>query len=729
LQNGLREIISRYEIEHSYTWRYFQYHFAKADFYWRGVQNLYWDYFNESWREITRDQFSKADVDPEQQIYTYPVNFYQAIGESIIAVLMQRLPQVRFVAEDFQRDFDVSAAKVANDAKEYIDRLNKARLMYARSLYMSYTHGIQGAHTRYEVNGEKYGHTDEPQFAVTQSKIPAHYLCAQCGSATPARDLMLSAGMCQNCGAPLNETMYSPERMVQVPTQTGIVKIPNGQVTTTLYDGLQLRLPYYANDRSQCPFIGVIQEVDESALKDAHPKKHKEIVGGYYAGTQAEGEDRYLRLARMQPHGAYYGTGAEITNLATYRRYWLRPYTYYRLNDDLRAGLKKYFPEGCRVEFANENFLAAYNEGMDKHWAIGQTLPGVGIYTPAIGQSVLPMQDSYNYDEAIKREYIEFRSFEPQFADARMVNLDALNRRKMRAREMVGVYVPAGKTINDAVSVQRRGKGPDAVWRHADDVFAMSRFLAGAPPTITGGSEKVLKPMTFAADRDLALGRKGIHWNMTYDYWNEIGGQQVVIFRDNQQEDIRYQVKKGDKLEKVVVSMRALKQGRFKVYPEMDESFPTLIEQQRETFMELLKMGDEKMNEILSHPRNIEYARQMFGMKIYVPGEHDRHKQAVEIEMLMQAEPLPEQIPNKETGEPEQVDMPSIMPNFYADDHGIQAEECSNWIVSPAGMEAERSNPAGFANVNAHLRIHEEMMQQRIAMQMAKAGEVAGGPE
>jgi len=48
-----------------------------------------------------------------------------------------------------------------------------------------------------------------------------------------------------------------------------------------------------------------------------------------------------------------------------------------------------------------------------------------------------------------------------------------------------------------------------------------------------------------------------------------------------------------------VVPVQALKGGNFSIYPEIDEGFPALIEQQRETYMKMLEMQDEEFNKIL----------------------------------------------------------------------------------------------------------------------------------
>jgi len=714
-QRSLREIVNRYEIEHNSTWRYFHHHFAKADYYWRGIQNIFFDAEVDNYREITRDVFRRFGLnDEEERSYLYPVNFYTAMGESIIAILLQRLPKGRFVPVDFEKEVDVIASKAANAAKGHLDRVNQARLLYAHVLYLAYTHGVFGSYTRFKVDKDLYGSKTEMAYSMGQSRIPPAYFCDQCGSMNPAANLVLTAGLCVRCKAPLQRENLIPEQMIQVPQESHTFEVPNGQVKTDIHDGLEMRLPFFARTRAECPFLGLVSEIDESALKNANPDKADKITGGYTASGGEEGYDRYLRLARMQPYGYFYGTGAELSSLVTWRRWWLRPYTFWRLDKDKREELLHYFPQGVKVHFANDVFLLAENESMDDHWSVGHTMPGVGMYRNSIGQGGIPLQESYNFDESIKREWIEYKSFEPEFVDVRMVNVDALNRRKLRAREMVGVDVPAGKSIHDAKVESRKGRGPEVAFRHATDIFEMARFVVGAPPSLSGGMQKVLKPMAFAADRDLALGRKGIHYTMLVDFWNDMSYQQVKIFSETQEEDVRYQLKKGEGYENVVVPVQALKGGKFSIYPEIDEGFPALIEQQRETYMKMLEMNDEEFNKILAHPRNIDLGRQMFGLKMYIPGEDDRHKQLLEIDALLKGKPMPQMVPHPTTGMPTQRLVPSIPPNPHVDNHAIHAEEIKNFLVSSAGIETEKANPGGFANCIAHLLAHEDIIQQEM---------------
>ncbi|MCB7129860.1 MAG: hypothetical protein J3T61_10030, partial [Candidatus Brocadiales bacterium] len=717
LQQSLRQIIGQFEQEEYYNWRYQYAKFALADYFYRGIQNVFWDYGRDGWREPTGSDYKRAGYD-EGEIYHYPVNFYEAMAESIMAVLGQRRPPARFIAKDFKKEADIAAAKAANDALPYIDRINKFKLLQKQVLYNAFNHGIWGGYTRWLVDKERFGTHPEPDIEMKVANLPAHFLCPGCGERTPADSFVAMTNTCLQCGGTVGEEDFNPERQVEIPQVKEVREVANGQVITNIYDGLELKLPHYAKGLPECPFLGLATELHESALRDAYPEKASIISGGPGEfGGEGTNIDRSFRLGRMEPTSYFFTT----TNaaLVTWRRYWLRPYTFWKLDKDKRNALEKYFPRGVRVEFANDVYLAAYAESMDDHWALGRAKQGVGMFTPSIGQSSLPLQQAYNFDEAIKREFIEYKSFEPEFADSRSLDFHALDRKKIRAREMIPVKLRVGQSIRDVLHQKKSGKGPEAAFRHAPDVFNMARFLVGAPPTLTGGSDKSLKPMTFAADRDLALGRKGIHWDFITQFWQEVRKQQLVILRENLDEDIHFQNKKGSELEKITVPVAMLKAGEFDIYAEVDEAFPMLIEQQREVYMNLIGMaqqGNERLQQVLSHPRNTELNISMLGMpQLYIPGEDDRSKQRQEIYQLLSSEPS------------KQGDalMPSVLPEQHVDNHAIHSEELQNFLVSEEGLREKESNPMGYANCVLHKVIHDELG----LAQLAQAQAVAAGPE
>jgi hypothetical protein len=55
-----------------------------------------------------------------------------------------------------------------------------------------------------------------------------------------------------------------------------------------------------------------------------------------------------------------------------------------------------------------------------------------------------------------------------------------------------------------------------------------------------------------------------------------------------------------------------------------------------------------------------------------------------------------------------EVILPSIMPDEFADNHGVELEICMRWFSSDAGQVAKIEAPLGYTNVRAHALFHRD---------------------
>ncbi len=109
LQDSLRQIVVQFEQEEYTNWRYQYQKFAYADFFYKGSQNLYWNFGTDSWQEPTGADYKRAGYD-EGQIYHYPVNFYEA-GEanSVVSLIAEGLKNSLSIRE---REIDVELSRM-----------------------------------------------------------------------------------------------------------------------------------------------------------------------------------------------------------------------------------------------------------------------------------------------------------------------------------------------------------------------------------------------------------------------------------------------------------------------------------------------------------------------------------------------------------------------------------------------------------------------------------------
>jgi hypothetical protein len=135
------------------------------------------------------------------------------------------------------------------------------------------------------------------------------------------------------------------------------------------------------------------------------------------------------------------------------------------------------------------------------------------------------------------------------------------------------------------------------------------------------------------------------------------------------------------------------------VTPEVSEALPVSWTQKRDVVMNLMQMKDPVIGGILAHPENASMIAATIGLPdLYIPGDDDRNKQLQEIAQMVQQEPVPGMMGG---------DMQSSVPiTPELDNHPVEAEVCRAWLKSELGQDAKVNNPAGYANVLAHLKEH-----------------------
>jgi hypothetical protein len=163
--------------------------------------------------------------------------------------------------------------------------------------------------------------------------------------------------------------------------------------------------------------------------------------------------------------------------------------------------------------------------------------------------------------------------------------------------------------------------------------------------------------------------------------------------------------------------------GEFRAFPETDESFPVLFHEMQAIWMKLMESQDEFVQEVMGHSKNIALGKAMFGLPdVYVPRQDDRVKQELEIQTLLQQQPMIDALPDGSF-----KTIPSMLIGEFEDDHNEHVEAVKEWAVSPAGLKAKASNPQGYANVIAHGKMHEDFLKLQ-AMQDAQMMAAAGTP-
>ena len=125
--------------------------------------------------------------------------------------------------------------------------------------------------------------------------------------------------------------------------------------------------------------------------------------------------------------------------------------------------------------------------------------------------------------------------------------------------------------------------------RHQQDLIGpVAQFLTGLFPAIFGGNMEDVKTASgYALARDQAMGRLGLVWRRTKQFYADVMLLAVDCFRKNRPEDVEIPLLGPDGLfDSRAIRLIDLK-GNISVHPEADETFPRLKSQQRAVLQQL----------------------------------------------------------------------------------------------------------------------------------------------
>ncbi len=742
LQAALRRIVFDFTTESELSRRQEIRRIKQAHQFWRGLQYLWWSEQDQNWHLPFEQKFSDQTSLEDLPRYEFVTNIYQAFGLSIIAVLSQDIPRVRFFPQSAQAEEDVSAAKAATEVSQLVEQNNRMGNVIVEEAFELWTSGKVAAYVRYVVDGQRFGFHPETQIAARQVKIaPDMWRCKNCGAETPANEIdpapigpvgsravsrsadvavdgektVQPAGQpfenpnvyCE-CGALFELGDYVPGDVVTVPAAQTRLRVPNGQEVITIVGGLELKTPPWANEMHEYPFLQWNMEVHQARLRAAYPHAAGKIGPPVAPGESAQ----YERLARLaQSQGGPLTQGGDYNmNLITFQRTWLRPWAFYQLDDQkLRDELLALFPDGCYVAFAGDAYCEARNENMDDHWRVLHALPGDGSSgRPALGDALISVQERFNTLSNLQIETYEY-GIPPIYADSEVLDFDALQSQTAEP----GAHYPArakpGQPLAAGFFQPEPAQIPPDLAEHAANLMGpVSQFLTGAFPALFGGAMTNNDTAAgYAMARDQAMGRIGLVWRAMKFFHADVMLLAVDCFRKNRPSDVEVTLLgAGSAFESKWIRIADLKGNLFS-YPETDEQYPTMWSQQRAVLMQLLGSADPQLQQIFAHPENLALIKRLIGLEeIVIPDEESRTKQYREIAQLVVAQPVIERDP--QTGA--ETMLPSIVPDPFADNHAVELESCKRWFSSDAGQVAKVDSPAGYANVRAHAILHQQFL-------------------
>ena len=590
LQEALRRLVMEFGTESEVSRRQEIRRIKQAHQFWRGLQYLWWDERDQNWHLPFEQKLVDNSSVEDLPRYEFVTNIYQAFGLSLIAVLSQDVPRVRFFPSSAQAEEDVAAAKAATEVSALVERNNRIGNLIVDEAFNLWTDGKVGAYVRFVVDGQRFGFHPETEIGAREVRVGGDcYVCPECGEETEGKEnteeekqILRSAQddntkkrqlhetgatgdangeddgngeerslvaslprddneqqaqkqktLCAHCGAVLTEEDFVAAEVITVPAAQTRLRVPNGQEVITIVGGLELKTPPWAGEMHEYPYLQWNMEVHQARLRAAYPHAADKIGPPVASGTQ-----EYERLARLaQSQGGPLTEGGDFNiNLITFQRTWLRPWAFFALDDKaLRDELLQLFPDGAYVAFAGDAYCESRNENMDDHWRVLHALPGDGSSgRPALGDSLISVQERFNTLSNLQIETYEY-GIPPIYADSEVLDFDSLQSQTAEpgahypARAKPGQSLAAGFFQPEAAQVP-----PDLAEHAASLMGPVAQFLTGAFPALFGGAMSNNDTAAgYSMARDQAMGRIGLVWRRMKFFHADIMLLAVDCFRRN----------------------------------------------------------------------------------------------------------------------------------------------------------------------------------------------------
>jgi hypothetical protein len=675
----------------------------QAENYWAGRQYWYWSDRDESWKPAPGVGVSPmGDLDfDEMPRFEFVTNIYQGRGLIFIGSVASVPPRYRFFPDDPEEPADYETAEGRTKLAELIWRWNPPQLLLQEETYHAWTGGFICLWTRFVPNGEKLGFDTLASVAESDSAVDSTILCPSCGWSAPAAEAVPPVP-CPECGTLLTEENISEEEPIPVPIDGEEQEVARGRQVIEAFGALNCKRPQHTSKQSEWHYFAIEREIHYSLLRAGAATE--EIADKIKPGLNFGPDDAFERNARLavaENTKLPTQTGAKQSTLVTHADVWFRPSAFWMLKDkSQRERALDNFPRGVHVQFAGNTFYKSEAQSMDDCLVTCHALPGRGQHRPAVGTAHISVQDRINTLSNISMETYEY-GIPITYRDSATFASDADEDQRAAPGLEVEVALQPGADIRQKIMQVRADSVSSDMVKHAEDLMGpVSDVVTGTYPALSGAGEN--QPNTLgqqAMQRDQAMGRMGVFYVplkqlhadittlATRDFQNHVTGKvKIPMLGDS-----------GD-FESESIDPTTLT-GEASAYPEGDENFPELWNQQRATWMQIAETPyGMELNKDMG---NRQLSAKLIGIPgLNIPGLDDWQFQLREINDLTR-------IP-----EGEQM-LSGIAPEVEIEpyqNHPVHIACCKWWLNSMRGQKCKRENPMGFEAVVEHLAGHQKLI-------------------
>jgi len=490
----------------------------------------------------------------------------------------------------------------------------------------------------------------------------------------------------------------------------GITDKPKSRICMEAYGGLYVKVPVYAKNQKECPYLIFSDEINYTAAMEEYDHLDNIDLNKQIVSRSVNGYDLYDSWGRLSPQYR----GEYPINVVTKKRAWLRPCTFNFLKnkEDVKK-LKKLFPNGARVVYINEEFAEACNEALDDCWTITYNPLSDFIHFDPLGMLLTSIQEITNDLISLTTQTIE-HGIGQTIVDPAFLDLKAYAQTEATPGSLIPSKAISGnKSLKDGFFEFKTATLSQEVMPFATSIQQYGQLVSGATPSIFGGQlEGSNTASEYSMSRSNALQRLQNTWKVFTVWWKMIYGKVIPMYIKEMKDD-EHDVQRntdGDFIN--VFIRRAELEGKIgKIELEANENLPLTWNQVKDVIMNLMNGNNPEFLQMMQSPENLPLLYQAIGLTdFYVPGEDDREKQYDEIKLLLNSTPI-------ETGDPNMPEAPSIEIDPVYDNHQIEFEIVRKWAVSEAGRQAKTDNQMGYTNVLLHGKMHYDQMQQAMMQQ------------
>src|SRR5271154_2001234 len=185
MQEALRRLVQQFSTESELSRRQEIRRIKQAHQFWRGLQYLWWSERDQNWHLPFEQKIMNNSSVEDMPRYEFVTNIYQAFGLSLVSVLSQDVPRVRFFPSSAQAEEDVAAAKAATEVAGLVERNNRIGNLIVDEAFNLWTDGKVGAYVRFVVDGQRFGFHPETEIGMREVKLGGDvYVCPECGAET-----------------------------------------------------------------------------------------------------------------------------------------------------------------------------------------------------------------------------------------------------------------------------------------------------------------------------------------------------------------------------------------------------------------------------------------------------------------------------------------------------------------------------------------------------------------